>query len=140
MKKGNIHTTNYKNTFIVVSEDCPVNAAEIPPVKAAGKTMANIQFEMVSEHPYQYTSDDVIFHCYATKNEIPKSELKEAREMFFSKGQACFRCSPLTKRYGFGVHANEDQKIALYPIESKEYKALSKDKKLTIVKAMKSKR
>jgi hypothetical protein len=133
------HTTNYKNTFIEVAEDCPVKAAEIPPVKAK-KTLANIQFEMVSEHPYKFTSDDVLFYCYAVKNEIPKSELKEAREIFFSKGQACFRSSPLTKRYGFGVHANEEEKIALYPIESKEYKTLSKDKKLKVVKAMKSKR
>ena len=139
MKKGNIHTTNYKNTFIAVADDCPVKAAEVPPVKSA-KTVANLQFEMVSENPYKYTSDDVLFHCYATKNEIPKSEWKEAREVFFSKGQACFRASPLTKRYGFGVHANEEEKIALYPMESKEYKTFSKDKKLQVVKAMKSKR
>jgi hypothetical protein len=138
--KDKIHTTNYKNTFIQVAEDCPVTAAEIPPVKAAGKTLANIQFEMVSENPYKYTSDEVLFHCYAVKNEIPKSELKDAREIFFSKGQACFRCSPLTKRYGFGVHANEKEKIALYPVESKEYKAFLKDKSLNKVKAMKSKK
>lgn len=137
--KDKTHTTNYKDTFIQVAEDCPVKAAEIPPVKAA-KTMANIQFEMVSENPYKYTSDDVLFHCYAVKNEVPKSELKEAREIFFSKGQACFRSSPLTKRYGFGVHANEEEKIAIYPMESKEYKAFSKDKKLKVVKAMRSKR
>lgn len=31
------HATNYKNTFIEVAEDCPVKAAEIPPIKAAGK-------------------------------------------------------------------------------------------------------
>jgi hypothetical protein len=138
--KEKIHTTNYRDAFIQVAEDCPVEAAEIPPVKSAGKTMANIQFEMVSENPYKYTSDDVLFHCYALKNEVPKSELKEARENFFSKGQACFRSSPLTKRYGFGVHANEKEKIALYPVESKEYKAFSKDKKLKVVKAMRSKR
>jgi hypothetical protein len=138
--KPKIHTTNYKDTFIEVAEDCPVNAAEIPPEKTTGKTLATIQFEMVSENPYKFTSDDVLFHCYAVKNEVPKSELKEARELFFSKGQACFRCSPLTKRYGFGVHANEKEKIALYPMESKEYKAFLKDKKLQKVKAMKSKR
>jgi hypothetical protein len=28
-----MHTTNYLNTFIEVAEDCPVKAAEIPPVK-----------------------------------------------------------------------------------------------------------
>ncbi|HEY0741685.1 MAG TPA: DUF6157 family protein [Chryseosolibacter sp.] len=137
--KEKVHTTNYKNTFIQVAEDCPVKAAEIPPVKEK-KTLANIQYEMISDKPYRFTSDDVLFHCFAVKNDIPKSELKEAREVFFSKGQACFRSSPLTKRYGFGVHSNEDEKIALYPMESKEYKAFSKDKSLKVVKAMKSKR
>ena len=137
--KEKVHTTNYKNTFIQVAEDCPAKSAEVPPQKEK-KTLANLQYEMISDKPYQFTSDDVLFHCYAVKNDIPKSELKEAREIFFSKGQPCFRSSPLTKRYGFGVHSNEDEKIALYPMESKEYKAFSKNKTLKVVKAMRSKR
>ena len=28
-----IHTTNYFNTLICVAEDCPINQAEIPPIK-----------------------------------------------------------------------------------------------------------
>lgn len=134
-----IHTTNYKNTFIAVADDCPATRAEIPPSREE-KTLANLQFEMVFENPYQYTSDDVLFHCYATKNGLRKSELKQAREEFFSKGQACFRASPLTKRYGFGVHNNDEGKIALYGVETPEYKKLSKDKNLEVVKAMRSKR
>lgn len=133
------HTTNYTNTFIEVAEDCPAKQGEVPPVKGE-KTIANLQFDMIYDHPYEYTSDDVVFHCYAVKNKLKKSELKEAREQFFSKGQACLRCSPLTKRYGFGVHSNAEGKVALFPIESKEYKQFSKDKKLEKVKAMRSKR
>ena len=134
------HTTNYKNTFIEVAEDCPVNAAEIPPVKAE-KTAANLQFEMIIDHPYQFTSDDVIFHVFATKNGISgKQKIKEEREAFFSKGQPCMRSSPLTKRYGWGVHHNEEGKIALYPVGSADYKKLSKDKSIAHVKAMRSKR
>ena len=139
MKDGKKHTTNYRNTFIAVADDCPVKNSEVPPEKSI-RTIANLQFEMVYDNPYKFTSDDVIFQCYAIKNEIPQSEWKEAREQFFSKGQACFRASPLTKRYGFGVHANQDEKIALYPLESKEYKSFMKDKTLKVVKAMKSKK
>jgi hypothetical protein len=91
-----VHTTNYQNTFIEIAEDSPAKAGEVPPVKGTEKTMANIQFDMIYDNPYKYTSDDVLFHCYATKNNIPKSELKGAREEFFSKGQPCFRASPLT--------------------------------------------
>lgn len=132
------HTTNYINTFILVAEDCPVFTGEIPPVKEGGKTAANIQFELINKYPYKFTSDDVLFQIYAYKNQLTKSELKTAREHFFSKGQACFRASPLPKRYGWGIHSNEKGKIALYGCETPEYKKLSKDKDITIVKAMKS--
>lgn len=134
------HTTNYKNAFIAIADDCPVDAAEVPPVKGDKKTAANIQFEMVSKHPYKYTSDDVLFQVYAEKNDITESELAEARKEFFSKGQACFRASPLTKRYGWGVHSDENGKIALYACDSPEYEKFLKDKNLEVVKAMKSKR
>ncbi len=132
-------TTNYINTFIEVAEDCPVNSAEIPPVKTE-KTAANIQFEMVAHHPYKFTSDDVLFQVYAEKNKLSGSKLKEARDEFFSKGQACFRSSPLTKRYGWGVHNDEKGKIAIYPVESAEYKKYAKDKKLEHTRGMRSKR
>ena len=115
-------------------------AGEVPPVKGDNKTAANIQFEMVKQHPYTYTSDDVLFAVYAQKNDLTKSELKKAREQFFSKGQPCFRASPLTKRYGWGVHSDENGKIALYGCETEAYKKFSADKKVTVVKAMKSAR
>lgn len=135
-----MHTTNYKDTLIEIAEDSLVKTAEIPPLKGDKKTIANLQFEMLIDHPYKYTSDDVIFQVYAQKNGIKKNEQTEAREEFFSKGQPCMRTSPLTKRYGWGVHSNKDEKIALYASESPEYKKLAKDKTLKIVKAMKSAR
>jgi hypothetical protein len=136
-----MHTTNYHNAFIAVAEDCPVKAAEIPPVKDDAKTVANLQFEMVIDNPYRYTSDDVLFRVFATRNKISgKAALDAEKEKFFSKGQPCFRASPLTKRYGWGVHSDEKGRIALYPMESAEYKKLSKDKSLEHFKAMRSKR
>lgn len=97
-----------------------------------------MQFEMVSKNPYKYTSDDILFQVFADKNGLTKSEYKEAREHFFSKGQPCFRASPLTKRYGWGVHHDKDGKMAIFGAESAQYKKLSKDKTLKVVKAMKS--
>lgn len=133
-------TTNYFNTLIEVAEDCPINAAEIPPQKGDKKTIANLQFEMLKDNPYKYTSDDVIFSVFTAKNGIQKKNWDAEREKFFSKGQACFRCSPLTKRYGWGVHSNADGKIALYPMESEAYKKYASDNNLKQVKAMRSKR
>lgn len=132
------HTTNYFNTFILVADDCPASVGEIPPVKDKNKTVANIQFEMIFKNPYKYTSDDVIFRVYVEKNNIPTAEHKQAREKFFSKGQPCFRSSPLAKRYGWGIHSNNEGKIAIFGADTKEYKKLSSGKSLKIVKAMKS--
>ncbi|RXM53812.1 hypothetical protein BOQ64_01365 [Chryseobacterium sp. CH25] len=133
------HTTNYTNTFIEVAEDCPISQAQVPPEKKE-KTFANLQYEKISKHPYQYTSDDVIFACYAFKNDISENENQEEREKFFSKGQACLRSSPLAKRYGFGFHYNNEGKVALYAIESEEYQKLLKDPDIAKTKAMRSKR
>ena len=132
------HTTNYKNTFIEIADDCPTQFGEIPPIKTDAKTVANMQFEMAYKNPYKFTSDEIIFQVYADRNEISESEYKEARGKYFSKGQPCFRASPLTKRYGWGVHHDKDEKMAIYSAESEEYKKLVNDKTLTIVKAMKS--
>ena len=95
---------------------------------------------MVKKNPYKYTSDDVLFSVFAIRNEITKGEMAKEREKFFSKGQACFRSSALPKKYGWGVHSNPEGKIAIYAMESKEYKKLAKDKRLKPLKAMRSKR
>jgi hypothetical protein len=135
-----VHTTNYENTFIEVAEDCPAKSGEIPKQKGDAKTVASLEFEMISQNPYKYSSDDVLFQVFAERNDLTKSEYNEAREKFFSKGQACLRASPLTKRYGWGIHNNENGKIALYGMETDEYQKLSKDKNLKIVKAMRTSR
>ncbi|MBP1223466.1 DUF6157 family protein [Flavobacterium sp. 1355] len=135
-----VHTTNYENTFIEVAEDCPAISGEVPKQKGDAKTVASIAFEMISQNPYKYTSDDVLFQVFADKNDLTKSEYEDARKKFFSKGQACLRASPLTKRYGWGIHNNEKGKIALFGRETKEYEELSKDQNLKVVKAMRTSR
>ena len=110
----------------------------MPPIKANAKTVANIQFEMLNKNPYKFTSDDVLFQVYAERNDLSESELEEARKMFFSKGQPCFRASPLTKRYGWGIHNNQEGKIAMYGLGTDEYERFLNDKGLKVVKAMKS--
>lgn len=135
-----MHSTNYFNAFIETAEDCSAQKGEMPPIKGEKKTVANLQFDMLWENPYQYTSDDIFFSVFALRKEIPKNEMEEAREHFFSKGQPCFRASPLTKRYGWGIHNNEEGKVAMYGMETKEYKKFVEDKSLKQTKAMRSKR
>lgn len=132
-----VHTTNYFDTFIEVADDTKASSGTTPPSKE-NKTIAEMQFEMITKNPYKFTSDDVFFQVYADRNDLTKAEYKKAREQFFSKGQPCFRASPLTKTYGFGVHSNVEGKIALFGMETKEYQKFLLDKSVKKIKAMKS--
>ncbi len=134
-----IHTTNYFDTFIEASEDTKAVTGTQPPSKDK-KTVAEMQYELIVKNPYQYTSDDVLFQVYADRNELIQAEYQQARQDFFSKGQPCFRTSPLTKTYGFGIHNDIDGKIALYGIETEEYQNFVANPKIKKVKAMKSSR
>lgn len=132
-------TTNYYNTFIEVAEDCPVEAAEVPPERSR-KSKVRMQYEMISDHPYKFTSDDVVFDIYATRHDIPDSRREQEREEYFSKGRACLRSSSLGKRYGWGIHYDEDGKMAIYGVESDKYNELIQDETLDHLKAMRSRR
>jgi len=133
-----MHTTNYYNTFIEISDDCPVFESEIPKERGGNKTVALLQFEMIAHNPYQFTSDEVLFNIHALRKDLPPNE--ENKQEFFSKGQACFRASPLGKRYGWGIHFDENGKMALYNLDSPEYQNLKADPNLKHVKAMRNKK
>ncbi len=135
-----MHSTNYYNTFIEIAEDSPTTRAVVPPVKGESKSVANLQFELLYDHPYQYTSDDILFEVFAIRKEVSLNDKEPARQEFFAKGQPCFRASPLSKRYGWGVHSNPEGKIAIFGVETKQYQQLVGDQTLTKVKAMRSKR
>ncbi|GAB3297902.1 DUF6157 family protein [Pseudoclavibacter terrae] len=133
-------TTNYTSTFIQIADDCPVDEAEAPPESAKGPTVASLQHKLVSEHPYEYTSDDVLFETYAVRNAIPAEEREAARAAFFAKDQACLRASPLGKRWGWGIHSDGEARIALVPLGTDEYEEKAGDESLKQLKAMRSKR
>lgn len=132
-------TTNYFNTFIAIADDCPIAAAEVPPLKKHTPSVANLQFDMIMANPYKYTSDEVIFGIHAIRNDIV-GNLEAERVAFFAKGQACLRASPLSKRYAWGTHHDGEGKVALYSAESLEYQQFMNDATLKHTKAMRSKK
>lgn len=134
-----IHTTNYFDTFIEVAEDIKVDSGTKPPTKEK-KTVAEMQYELIVKNPYKYTSDEILFQIFADRNALSKAEYKQAKELFFSKGQACLRASPLTKTYGFGIHFDSNGRLAIYGVETPEYEKYITDKNLKKVKAVRSKR
>ncbi len=137
MEKKTLHTTNYFDTFIEVAEDTKASLGTKPPSKP-NKTIAELQYELLIKNPYKFTSDDILFQIYANRNGFIESEYEQARKEFFSKGQACLRSSPLTKMYGFGIHADSNGKIAIYRMETEQYEQFKNDSKLKKVKAMRT--
>lgn len=128
------------DAFIQVADDCLAQTAAQPPVSDKAPSVAALQYALIAEHPYELTSDDVLFEVHAERRAIPEDERDAAREQFFSKAQACLRSSPLGKRYGWGIHHDADSRVALVPLGSEEYAALASDPTIKQVKAMRSKR
>ncbi len=135
-----VHTTNYQNTLITPADDSKAVSAVMPPLKQEKKTIANLQFEMIYNEPYRYTSDEVLFEIYR-KRKVPEHDrVAEERKAFFSKGQPCLRTSALAKQYGWGIHHDAESRVALVAMESDDFKKLLVDPGIKKVKAMKTSR
>ena len=138
---------DYVDTFIAVADDCPVTKGTLPPLKPENPSIAARTYRMIAEHPYEYTSGDVIFTVFADRRGIPEEERVAARAEFYSAGQPCLRSSDLGKRYGWGIHADPHSRLALYGVETPTYAELSSGQHrsdsgepIALTKAMRSSR
>ncbi|CAM4338771.1 HNH endonuclease [Paenibacillus alkaliterrae] len=116
---------NYYNTFITVSPDCPAEFGTVPPDKKDGRTKPSLEYELAAGQPYGYTQEELMYEVHVRHKELTAEELAErgteTREQFFAKPTACLRASMLPKKYGWGIHFNEEGKMKLVPRESAEY-------------------
>ena len=69
-----IYTTNYFDTLIAVADDTKATAGTKPPSKAK-PTVAEMQYDLIGNHPYQYTSDDVLSQVHADRNGSPGAQI-----------------------------------------------------------------
>lgn len=132
-------TTNYRSTFIGIAPDCPAATAEAPP-SGAKPTVASLQYELLHTRPYALTSDELLFEVHAIRHGVPDSQRTEEWERFFAKDQPCLRASPLPKRYGWGLHYDEEGRVALVGLGSAEYEQLTGRSDLVQKSAMRSSR
>ncbi|TNE92598.1 MAG: hypothetical protein EP330_01245 [Deltaproteobacteria bacterium] len=137
------HTTNYTDAFILVAADCPAERGTQPPPRK-NTTLAERAYAML-EQPYAHTSDEVLFTVFADARELMGEEREEAREAWFSRGQACLRASALTKRYGWGVHFDREGRAALVGVETEAYGVYAsgvdlEGRPIEVVRAMRNKR
>lgn len=132
-------TTNYRNTFIAVAPDCPAAAATTPPA-GAKPTVARLQYDLLSARPYELTSDELLFEVHLQRGNIGAEHRSAEWERFFAKPQACVRSSPLAKRYGWGLHHDDQERIALVGVGTAEYLDLAASPEVEQKVAMRSSR
>ena len=131
------HSTNYTNTLIQPSPDCKAMEATIP-TKAG--SIAQRQYDLIREAPYGLTSDAILVTVQADRSDIPAEKRAAFREVFFSKGQPCLRCSPLVKTHGWAIHHDSDARVNLIDPQSADFAALMADPTVTKVDGMRNKR
>jgi hypothetical protein len=135
---------NYYNTFIAVAPDTSVKVGTIPVARAGKKSVAVLEYEIISAEPYTFTQEEVQFAVHVQRKAVPSAELGVKRvdlwTEFFSKPMACMRASPLPKSYGWGLHFNEEGKVALVAVESPEYERLSSSGAIEQTRALRSRR
>jgi hypothetical protein len=114
---------SYIDTFIQVAADCPVTGGVVPTMRGKKKPAHMIQYELISRNPYLYTQEDVLWETHVRHKDLPDSQVTpdQCRE-FLRKPQPCLRASALPKKYGWGFHFDREGKVALYAMESEEYR------------------
>ncbi len=135
---------NYINTFIAVSPDTKAKVGSVPIARGGKRSIAQIEHELIANHPYEFTQEEVQFSVYIERAGITTAQLDaKRRELwsdFFSRPMACMRTSPLARSYGWGLHFDRDGKVALIPMESPKYRKLSGSRSIEQTRAMRSKR
>lgn len=134
----------YRNTFISVATDCPVDEAIIPPAEFRGKpTIAAQEYKMLAGNDFKHTMSEVLSSIWVERkggNEISADERVALNEEYFSVGRACLRASPLAKKYGWGFAFDSEGRVALVASDSAEYATYLADEELDQLQAMRSSR
>lgn len=132
-------STNYVNAFIEISADCQAEQGIVPP-RRDRPTVAQLQFDLLADRPYELTSDELLFTVHALRTGVAESDMGGERARFFAKDQACLRASPLSKTYGWGTHHDGEGRVALYAVGTSDYERLRSDAGLSHKSAMRSRR
>ena len=115
-----MESVDYTSTFIAVAPDTSAVAG----VEPLGSSIAASTFALIASEPYSLRSSDVIFRVWASRHDVSIDSTDEWAA-FYAKPHACLRSSDLGKRYGWGIHADADGRLAVYAVGSTEYEALA---------------
>lgn len=127
----------YLNAFVAVASDCPARAGVIPdrPMSVAG-----LEYLLLTANPYLLTGQDLILAVHARHKGIAEADIETFKAALFSRPHPCLRASLLPKRYGWGAHYDANGRIALYGVETGDYRRLISQSGIKVVPAMRNRR
>lgn len=132
----------YYSTFISVAEDCPVDEAVVPPPEFRGKpTVAAQEFEMLAGSNFTFKMSDVLSAVWVKRkggDAMSADEREALTAEYFAGDRACFRASPLGKKFGWGFLFDAEGQVALVASDSDDYQTHLADTSLTQLKAMRT--
>lgn len=137
---------SYKNTFILISPDCPVREGIEPTSRKESKPVHVIQYELLTAHPYKYDYDELLFETHIRHKGVSESMLQDSRQeiwdSLFAKKHACMRASALPKRFGWGIHYDAAGKMAIYGADTPQYRSFAESggKGIQLLYAMRSRK
>ena len=134
------------DTIVLLAPDSPTKTSVVPVATGDKRPIHLIQYELLTARPYQLTLEELIFAVHVERAGLAGAEVKRRKDeiwgKLFSKSHACMRASALPKKFGWGVHYDSRGKLALFAVESSEYRKLAggKVRGVKLVAALRTKR
>ena len=119
---------NYLATFIQIAPDSKAAEPVAPQPRGGKKSIACIEFDLISSNPYRFTQEEIQFLVFLERETISRPKVPSRHRLwdsFIAKPRACLRSSSLPKIYGWGLHFDEEGKVALVGVGSPEYDCLA---------------
>jgi hypothetical protein len=120
-----VHTTNCFDTFIQVAEIAPRASARSRRPARGNPTVAGLHYKMITEAPYKYTSDDVVFATLRPGRQLDAKATKEGARpcprRILLQGAGVSGGHQAWQALRLGRASDADGRVAIYAVDSKRY-------------------
>lgn len=105
------------NTLITVAESSS-KTSTIPKSNRKNETVKEVVYRVLKENPYKFKQYELFYEVHI--NQLKKTKVLKLETYKLQRSELC-------SSLGWGFHGDEHGRIAIFPVESKEYKALFND-------------
>ena len=102
------------NTLITIAASSSKTSV-IPASKSKKETVKEVVYRVLKENPYQLKQNDLFYEVHI--NQLKKTKALKLETYKLQRSELC-------ALLGWGIHGDQEGKLALVPVESSEYKEL----------------